>query len=171
MKVALSLIVAILCATTAYAACSPSKSKAITPSQIITNFYKPYLADPHAKSQNTPDALAAISTYATYGLRQAIAKNEACEIREQGICNIDADIIINGQDYDLSTDVRLEEINPAKDHKIIRAHFTSSGQPNTVNYTFTKEGRAWKIDDVEAVDYNANGTINSSWSLKKRLSQ
>lgn len=143
----------------------------LTPMDVVTNFYKPYLPESHIEYQNVPDSLSTISTYATYGLKQAIAKNEACEIREQGICNIDADIIINGQDYDLSTDVRLEETNPAKDRKIIRAHFTSSGQPNTVSYTFTKEGSAWKIDDVEAADYKADGIINSSWSLKKRLSQ
>lgn len=141
----------------------------LTPMEVVASFYKPYLPDSHVEYQNIPESLSTISTYATYALRQAIARNEECE-RRDGICNIDADIIINGQDYDLTTNVRLEESNPAKDRKVIRAHFTSL-RPVVVSYVFIKEHTEWKIDDVEAVDYKEDGKIDYRWSLKERLAQ
>ena len=140
----------------------------LSPKQIVNNLYKPYLADPHAENDHTPESLGAIYMDASSGLKQAIDKEKACEQREKGICNIDSDLIINAQDWDLSS-FSLKE-NRQKNHSVVHAKFLNGGQ-NIVSYIFVQEKGQWKIDDVEAVRFKENGQIDFRYKLKQTLLQ
>jgi len=139
-----------------------------SPKQIVGQLYSSYLADPHAEKPSNVGALDLILPYASKGLQTAIHKNEACEKREQGICNIDFDIIINTQDWNLS-DFRLIEDTNSKNHSpIIRANFSNGGK-NQVSYFFVQEQGDWKIDEVEAIRYKPSGKIDYRFKLKENL--
>jgi Protein of unknown function (DUF3828) len=137
-----------------------------SPKQIVEALYKPYLADPHAEKSGSPGALDLILPYASKSLQSAIHKNEECERREQGICNIDFDIIINAQDWDLSNFTHQKETK--NQLPVVRAIFSNGGK-NKVSYFFIREQGDWRIDDVEAIRYKHNGAIEYKYKLKKEL--
>jgi hypothetical protein len=138
------------------------------PKQIVEMLYHPYLGDSHADKAEPPAALDAISKYASKSLLAAIRKEEACQRRTKGICNIDSDIIISGQDWSLS-DLVINDGDLASQRPVVRADFKNFTTKSRVSFDFVREGSAWKIDDVESVDYNENGAAGDTFFLKKTL--
>ncbi|MBO9666066.1 MAG: hypothetical protein J7501_04575, partial [Bdellovibrio sp.] len=119
-----------------------------------------------AENLGGPSALDLILPYASKSLKSAIQKNAECERREQGICAIDFDIIINGQDWNLS---RFDLSNGVKNSlPVVSATFYNGGR-NKVNYFFVNEKGTWKIDEIEAIHYNADGSVESRFKLKQEL--
>ncbi len=137
-----------------------------SPRQIVEALYKPYLADLHAKKPTGSSALDLILPYASKSLQTAIQKNQECEQHTHEICNIDFDIIINAQDWDLSNFAIQEESQ--KSLPIVSAIF-SNGEKNKVSYFFVHEENAWKIDDIVAILYKRDGAIDYRYTLKKEL--
>ncbi len=128
----------------------------------VQSFYKPYLNNDGTK--DTPDAMDVISRHATAHLKQLIAADRACEIREQGICNIDHDPIIDGQDFSLKK-LPVVKLTPQADGSVKAvATFVSLGDTLKVEYDFVQENGAWLIADV--VDEDA-----PPWRMTAGLSQ
>lgn len=134
-----------------------------SPQQIVAALYVPYLSDPQAeKLSGTPNSLDAIAARASGSLRKAIQKERACERRE-GICHIDFDIIICGQDWDLS-DFHLAASQD------VTVKFRNGDQRAVVRYLFVKEDSAWKIDEVEATCFSGEeGAQPVPFRLKRSL--
>jgi len=158
----LILVVCLLLSYTDAALAAVSTS----PKQIVETLYKPYLDDPHAQKLGGPGALDLILPYASQSLKAAIHRNEECERREQGICYIDFDIIINAQDWNLSNFALHEDTKNSL--PIINATFINGGK-NKVTYFFVREHDDWKIDEIEAIRYNADGTVENGYKLKQGL--
>lgn len=78
-------------------------------------------------------------------------KNDECQKREQGVCAIDWDFVINGQDYQLS-DVVIGAPVINGDKATVVATFKNMGGANRNTYYFVREGGAWKVEDVEMRD-------------------
>ena len=135
----------ILAAALAIALC-PLASTADTPRQIVGALYAPYL---RSDSPSIPSGLELIGANATNSLTKAIKKHDECQQREQGICDFDFDIIVCGQDWQLSQ-LRLSVANGNSPNPVVRAQFDNMGRPEVVRYFFVREGEKWKIDEVIA---------------------
>ena len=138
-----------------------------TPHAIVQALYAPYLADPHANSgKNVPDDETEIRDYATKSLKHAIDADRACEKREQGICNLDFDMVIAGQDWDISK-FAIADGTATAEKQVIHATFENGG-PVEVRFFFVREHGAWKIDDVEDLRPK-DDPIRRDISMKKQL--
>ena len=142
----------------------------VSPKDIVENLYAPYLADPHAEQTDGPSALDAIRSKASKTLKHAIHRNDVCERREQGVCNIDFDIIIDAQDWDISHFAVTDGEDQATGLPVVTARFTN-GYPREVRYYFISEEGAWKIDDVQASQHDKRGKITRFYQLKSELSK
>lgn len=145
-------------------------SSASTPLKMVSDLYAPYLKDPHAESQESPpNELDAILKQASKNLSLAIHKNDDCERRAKGPCNIDFDIVIDGQDWDLS-DLSFEEKELPNEKYVVDANFLN-GTRSKVSYLFIRERNRWKIDDVIATRYKADGQVDFVFPLKQKLNR
>ncbi len=140
---------------------------ATTPHAIVQALYAPYLANPHANSgAPSPDDETEIRDYASKSLKRAIDADRACEKREQGICNLDFDMVIAGQDWDISKFAIADGPATAM-AQVVRATFDNGG-PVEVRFFFVRENGAWKIDDVEDLR-RKDDPIRRDISMKKQL--
>ncbi len=141
---------------------APITKTPTTPHAIVQALYRPYIAkgDP---SQSAEDA---IGRFAAPGLKRLIDADNACMKREQGICNIDFDFLIAGQDGEPTHLIIMDEA-ATKDGQVVRANFDNGGSVE-VRFSFVKVGGAWKIDDVEDLRPK-DDPIRRDISLKKQL--
>jgi hypothetical protein len=141
-------------------------STAASPKQIVQGLYKPYVTNPD--QLGGPSALELILPYASKSLKKAILKEEECQRRTQEICTIDFDIIINGQDWDIS---KLTITEGTKNSlPVVSATFLNFSTKNKVIYSFVREKGVLKIDDVETISYE-NGSKGEGQKLKEILNQ
>ncbi|WP_186457388.1 DUF3828 domain-containing protein [Nitrospirillum amazonense] len=136
-----------------------------TPRAIVEALYRPYLVDPHAEKDTTIDSVAQVRRHATPALARLLDADRACEKRTQGICALDFDIIIDGQDWELSG-FGLEA-EAAGDTATVTARFNNMG-PRVLAYHFARTGGRWLIDDVVILKDNASAA-DHPWSLKDTL--
>ncbi len=158
------MIIQILAAAMVAAAPVPT-----TPHAIVEALYAPYLANPHADgSKDMPGAEDMVRRYASKSLKAAIDFDRACEKREQGICNLDSDVLIDGQDWDISQLVIADQpVTPQG--QIIRVTFINDHAPCSVTFVFIREGGVWKIDDLEDHSYDPDDKSDIQFWLKKEL--
>jgi hypothetical protein len=71
-----------------------------------------------------------------------------CEIASEGICAIDWDFVIDGQDYHLSN-VNVAATVAAGDNSTVTVRFKNFKTPCVNVYYFVREGGVWKVDDIE----------------------
>jgi hypothetical protein len=112
---------------------------------LVSGFYRPYL------DQNGPEPPAAvdvIAAHATPRLKALIAAEHACEKRVQGVCNLDSDVIIDGQDWDLKAPPVVQAHVAGADEIIVSSRFNNAGTKVEVDYDFMRQGSAWLINDV-----------------------
>ncbi len=153
-------------AVMALAAHAPKpQAQPATPHAIVQALYVPYVG-PHAQDGPSDSAEDAIRRYAAPGLKHLIDADDACMKREQGICNIDFDFLIAGQDG-APSHLTLSEDAVAADSQVVHARFDNGG-PVEVRFHFVRQGGAWKIDDVEDLRPK-DDPIRRSISLKKQL--
>jgi len=139
----------------------------VTPHGIVEALYAPYVADPHAKGTGPSEsAVDSIRRFADRDLKHLISADDACQKREQGICNIDFDFLIAGQDWDLSK-FSITDNPVTGDHQIVHANFESGG-PVEVRFYFIRQDGAWKIDDVENLRPKDDPIRRDIW-LKRQL--
>jgi len=142
-----------------------------TPHDIVATLYIPYLADPHAEdaTSNNKSALDQIRPYADASLGKAIDADNACQVREQGICNMDFDVLIDGQDWNLSG-FHIQDEVVAGGRQTIRAVFMS-GVPHRISFVFVKTRTGWRIHNVTGVAFTPGGKVDVRWSLMALLSR
>ncbi len=138
------------------------------PKEIVLELYQSYLKNSRIEPRGAPEALDLIFPKATISLGQAINREKACGVREQGFCNISADIIIDGHDWNISEFLLSEQIVNSN-RRVVSASFLNLGAKTKVIYFFIKEQGEWKIDEVEAIRLKSNGITDHKWALKESL--
>jgi Protein of unknown function (DUF3828) len=130
-----------LCAM--FAALAPAKAGELD--ELVRGWYRPYETDATAGS-----ALQLLRPHASKRLAALIAKEERCSDRHRGeSCNLDFDVIINGQDWQLKN-LRVEPAKLSGDRASVVARFTNIDTPEEIVYSFIREAGRWRIDDIEA---------------------
>jgi hypothetical protein len=112
----------------------------------VRNLYRPY----EKAGADVPDVNRVLKTIASKRLRDLIARDEVCAKRTESVCNLGHDPIINGQDYKVDrVDVGSADIDGEK-AKVL-ARFRNFEKPFESRYEFVREGGAWKLDDIVAL--------------------
>ena len=147
----------------AHAACAANPE----PHAIVATLYQSYL--PSADAQEEPQKSAAnlIRPYADTELAGAIDADNACMQRSGDECALDADILADGQDWELSK-FRIEDGPAQGDRQTILACFENNG-PHCVAFTFIHKADVWKIHDVAATAYAPDGKPKAKWALLATL--
>jgi hypothetical protein len=81
-------------------------------------------------------------------LAALFAKNDACEAEQKGICALDWDFIIDGQDFKLSN-VKVAAPVIAGDKASVKVTFVNLGSRCANTFEFVREDGAWKVEDIE----------------------
>jgi Protein of unknown function (DUF3828) len=114
------------------------------PVQIVRRLYAPYLKN---DSSGGISALDAIKPHAAPALRRLIDRENACMRKQQGICNIDADVLIDGQDWQLSG-FQVTTAGQSAERMTVHVAFRNSGRATAVEIPFEQSGGRWLISDV-----------------------
>jgi hypothetical protein len=120
------------------------------PVQIVRGLYAPYLAN-----RNTPGqgAIDLVRPHATPDLQRLIDKEKACTRRTQGLCAIDYDMLVDGQDWKLAgLQVTAQDARPGA--MVVRASFRNMGKAKVVDFPFAITGGRWLMSDVIIKDGN-----------------
>jgi hypothetical protein len=139
-----------------------------TPHAIVQALYAPYVAaDARGRAQAPSlSAVDSIRHFAAPGLKKLITADDDCQKREEGICNIDFDFLIAGQDWD-PLKLSITDDPAAGNRQIVHARFDNGG-PVEVRFYFVKQGGAWRIDDVEDLRPKDDPIRRDIW-LKRQL--
>ncbi len=154
-----------VCALLAMLGWSPAWAGVITdPAEMVMTLYRPYVADDDALGN---DGLLAIAAHAAPRLKSLISRDRQCEAREGGVCRIDFDPVIAGQDAQLNGKWPVLSVHYTPDGgEVVSARFTSGGVPMEVDYEFIRAGSSWLIRDVRGGSANPGG----AWDLLRILS-
>jgi hypothetical protein len=118
------------------------------PSDWVKGIYQTYAAN-----KTVPSSLSILKPEASPRLKRLIEAEEACMKRGKGICRLDFDPIVNAQDFSV-TDIQVRShaivgsSSPSKG--IVTATFKNGGEVTIIEYTFTRQGARWLLDDVAA---------------------
>jgi len=88
-----------------------------------------------------------IEKRASKSLAALFRKDAACSKRTQGVCALDFDFVVDGQDYKLSN-VDVGPTVSTGDKATVTVTFKNMDSDSRNVYTFVREGGQWKVDDV-----------------------
>lgn len=120
------------------------------PVRIVQALYAPYVAN-----RNTPGkgALDFIHPHATPELQRLIDKEKACTRLTRGICAVDYDVLVDGQDYKITRlQVTAQDARPGAMN--VRATFRNFTRTTVVEFPFAISAGRWVMSDVVIKDGN-----------------
>jgi hypothetical protein len=126
---------------------------------LVRGSYKRYQSD-----KQPPYALGLIRPHASKRLAALIDKEERCTARTRELCNLEFDVIVNAQDWELKG-VRVESATPSDRRMKVTALFTNIETPQEIVYSFVRETGHWKLDDIES----RTGPRTERWTLSRLL--
>lgn len=86
-----------------------------------------------------------LEKYFAPALANLLIKDAACQVKYEGICNLDFDILFDSQDPRV-TDLEVSVTAPGK----VSVVYTdpTDGKKTRIDFVVTRVGRSWKIGDV-----------------------
>jgi hypothetical protein len=127
----------------------------------VKGFYIDYLDSSGKPLGPDLSSLDIVDKYASPSLHQLISNYDKCQIRTQDACNVDFDIVVNGQDWTLKQLPTLSNTSNGTGRVDIATSFISDDIKMRVVYDFIHEpDDSWKIDNVEGI------APAPAWSLK-----
>ena len=130
-------------AMTALMVASLAHAQESAPVSLVTGVYSHFIGD----ATEMPNDLSLLRAIASPGLQQIIDKENAC-MEQEGLCNYDASIIVDGQDYDLK-DLAIAETLSTPELVEVTASFNNFGEAHRVVYMFVSDGAGWVLEDVQ----------------------
>jgi hypothetical protein len=132
----------VLAVATPPAAAQPQPDQ--EPLQIVRGIYAPYVAD---KLPPGKGGLDFIRPHATADLQRLIDREQTCRKRSGGLCALDNDIVVDGQDFQIrGLQVAAHEARPGA--MLVRATFRNVGKATVIDYAFAITGGRWQMSDV-----------------------
>ncbi len=118
-----------------------------SPEAFVRRFFKEYLAT--FEKNYWFDKEKKLSQYFDRNLTSLFLKDEECKKKEQGICNLDFDPIIDAQDYDenIYSTLKVEKVGSASANRI-KVTFRNLGTRTTVIYTLRPTEKGWRINNI-----------------------
>ena len=101
-----------------------------------------------------------LENYFTPALADLLVKDAACQVKSQGICNLEVDLLFDSQDPRIS-DLKVETIAPGKVAVVFKD--PANDETTKIEFMLARVAGKWRIADIM---YAQRG----GWSLKKLLS-
>jgi hypothetical protein len=130
---------------------SASAAQATPEAKVVATLYRNYAWQAMASQWDlfgpglADENRTKLETYFTPELAKLLAEDLACKIREQGICNLDFDLLFDSQDPRV-WDLNVETTQPGK----VRVEFTDpvSDKKNRIDFRLAKVSGDWRIADI-----------------------
>jgi hypothetical protein len=127
------------------------------PVALITALYKTYQENTPALGGSAEPGLPHI-----YSPRlQALIDKDQKETPEGMVGRIDWDVIVDGQDWQLSA-LKIALVSKSATRAEVRATFKNFDTPNNMLFDLVLEGGHWRIDDIQK-------TLKPRWIMSKIL--
>ena len=134
-------------------------ARGVAPEQIVREIYMPYL-----EQDGAVDFTAHILPYASRRLRGLIAQDESCKAHAQGICRLDFDPIVNGQDWKIALLQIIAGTQTKQGTILVEARFANLDVTMKITFSFIREEGLWVVDDIASAG-------DPRWSLADLLSK
>lgn len=127
----------------------------LTPALAQVNVHEPdpavwlrQIYDFYQRSEKNPESdpqpsFGLVVERASKSLAALFKKNDECEAKQGGVCALDWDFVIDGQDFQLSN-VKVADAVVAGDKATVTASFTNMGATCVNTYSFVREDGEWK---------------------------
>jgi hypothetical protein len=111
----------------------------------------------------THQSRATLEKYFTPGLAGLLIKNAACEVKEQGICNLEVDILFDSQDPRV-TDLEVSRVLPGR----VAVVFTDpvNDEKTKIEFKVAQVAGKWKIADII---YSRDGESSLKDALSRKI--
>ncbi len=120
-----------------------STQPADSPEQLVSSLYKAFPADSEDVIEwQKKDVLA---RYFDSRLVDLFLKDQECQKREQGICNLDFMPLYDAQDYEIK-EFGVGAFDPVKSTVAVR--FDNFGKPTVLIYQMSQTPGGWRISDI-----------------------
>lgn len=133
-------------------------------SGFLSAVYGSYQKPP--SGTNPLDTVATIERFFSPRLAALLVKNRKLEERGQEIVCLDADPLIDAQDYELSDFHMTGQVVGPK-HAIGTASFLNLNHKVIVRFDLVLSGGAWKIDDIRSNVRNSSFRLDIETCLKR----
>lgn len=120
----------------------------------ISQLYKAYLNEQNSlEANNQPENFSdVISQRATPELKKLLKLENACTQKE-GICALDYDYIVAGQDYDIKK-LSISNFITHKNNGYLTVKFENWQVPTQVTFEFQNINHEWKINNIISAAIN-----------------
>lgn len=89
-----------------------------------------------------------VAQRASKSLAALFKKNDDCETEQNGVCALDWDFVVDGQDNELAN-VQVGDAVVDDDKATVTVKFTNFTTACVNIYHFVREDGAWKVEDIE----------------------
>jgi hypothetical protein len=140
------VLVAALMAGGAQAQVKPNEPDPVVWLKQVYDLYHRAQTNKRLENQATT---ALIEKRSSKALAALFKKDADCSKKEQGVCALDWDFVIDGQDYKISN-VQVAPATITGDKATVVVTFVNMTSKCRNVYSFVKEDGSWKVDDIEA---------------------
>ncbi len=117
------------------------------PAVWLRQVYDQYRRTQDADADKQPDFRIVVKR-ASKSLAALFKQDDDCMKRSGGVCALDWDFVVDGQDYRLSN-VKVGVAIVAGDKAKVTVTFKNMSTPCVNVYVFVREDGQWKVDDIE----------------------
>lgn len=141
-------------------------AKADTEARVVAKLYKDFAWQAIADQPGLfgddigHQSRSTLEKYFAPALADLLVKDVACQVKSQGICNLEADLLFDSQDPRV-TDLEVATIAPGRVAVVFKDPVND--ETTKIEFKLVQVAGKWKIADII---YNKRG----QWSLKKVLS-
>ena len=118
------------------------------PAVWLRQVYDLYHRAEKSKALDIPSSTELFAKRASKSLAALFKRNDDCEAEGKGVCALDWDFVIDGQDWTLSN-VKVGPIVAAGDKATVTVTFRNFTTACVNVYSFVREDGQWKVDDIE----------------------
>lgn len=118
------------------------------PSVWLRQIYDLYHREEKADTANAKASFDLVVQRASKPLAALFKKDSDCNAKGQGVCALDWDFVIDGQDWALSN-VKVGPTVVAGDKATVTVSFKNMTSRCVNVYYFSREDGRWKVDDIE----------------------
>ena len=118
------------------------------PAVWLRQVYDLYHRAEKSKALDIPSSTELFAKRASKSLAALFKRNDDCEAEGKGVCALDWDFVIDGQDWTLSN-VKVGPIVAAGDKAAVTVTFRNFTTACVNVYSFVREDGQWKVDDIE----------------------
>ena len=118
------------------------------PAVWLRQVYDLYHRAEKSRELDIPSSTELFAKRASKSLAALFKRNDDCEAEGKGVCALDWDFVIDGQDWTLSN-VKVGPIVAAGDKATVTVTFRNFTTACVNVYDFVREDGDWKVDDIE----------------------